>query len=166
MDLNKTDDQKEFNRNPAELDIGQLLPLRPTMGDSVPVLLWRLIRISGLHKVFEEETPTMSYFIGKHIGEMLKVDNLENLKDKLADLKIGKINFIVNSDDNVEFEIAECITCSGITPPLGRPICQLEAGIIAGALENIYLGKKVVSEETKCIGGLGDKTCVIECKIV
>ncbi|MEK7494213.1 MAG: V4R domain-containing protein, partial [Patescibacteria group bacterium] len=62
--------------------------------------------------------------------------------------------------------ISECLTCDGISPPIGRAICQLEAGIVAGALETIYPGRKALGEETKCIGGLGDDVCLIECRII
>jgi len=33
-------------------------------------------------------------------------------------------------------------------------------------LENLYPGKKIIGDEIKCIGGLGDEVCLIECKII
>ncbi|MEK7549007.1 MAG: V4R domain-containing protein [Patescibacteria group bacterium] len=160
------EDLKKFIRDPGELSVNDLLPERPETGDEVPVILWRLIRIIGFHQLLKEDVSETSYFIGKNIGQMLGIKNTDELLKKLIELKIGKINFVINSPEAVHVNISECVTCSGIKPPLGKPICQLEAGIIAGALETIYPGKKSVGKETKCIGGLGDEFCRIECDII
>lgn len=157
---------QEFTRDPADLTIENLAPNRPTIGNDIPVVLWRLIRVVGLHKILEEETAVTIYFVGKHIGRMLKVKNIEELIAKLTELKIGKMDTPVNSEEHIHISFSECLTCSGINPPLGKPICQLEAGMVIGALENIYPDKKIIGEETKCMGGLGDDVCLIECKIV
>lgn len=157
---------KEFTRDPAHLDISNLLPRRPTTGPDVPVVLWRLLRVVSLHKILGDETPTIAYFLGKNIGNMLAVKTPEDIHRQLTALKIGKLNFSVSSPNIAHLAIAECMTCDGITPPLGRPICQLEAGIVAGALENLYPDKKIIGDEIKCIGGLGDEVCLIECKII
>ncbi len=161
------EDKKNFDfiRNPADLKISDLLPDRPTVGNDIPVILWRLIRLVGLYNILGEEAQEVSYFTGKNIGQMLEIKNIDEIYKLLTDLKIGKIDFF-SAPNLVHVSIQECFTCSGITPPLGRPICHLESGIIAGALENIYKEKKIFSEETKCIGGLGDKVCLIECKII
>jgi len=45
-------------------------------------------------------------------------------------------------------------------PQVGRPVCHLERGVIAGALE-AKLGRSVRTEETKC-WGLGDGVCEFE----
>lgn len=157
---------KEFTRNPADLDISGLLPRRPTTGPDIPVVLWRLLRLVSLYKVLGEETPTVSYFLGKNIGNMLSIKTPDDIQRQLTALKIGKINFSATSPNIVHLAIAECMTCDGITPPLGKAVCQLEAGIVAGALENLYPDKKIIGEEVKCIGGLGDEVCLIECTII
>ncbi len=156
---------ENFIRNPNDLKIADLLSDRPTVGNNVPVVLWRLIRLVGLYNILGEEAQTVSYFTGKNIGKMFETKNLDELCQQLTDLKIGKLDFSVNAD-LIQISIRECLTCAGITPPLGKPICHLEAGLVAGALENIYAGKKISSNETKCIGGLGDEFCLIECKII
>lgn len=157
---------EEFFKNPKELNMENLASYRPTIGDEISVTLWRLIRIGGLYKIFEEETETISYFIGKRIGQMLKVENIDDIKKKLINFKLGVIDFPVLSDSLVQITIAECATCSGVKPPLGKPICQLEVGIFVGALETIYPEKKITASEIKCIGGLGDEACLIECQII
>lgn len=157
---------QEFIRNPADLDISQILPYRPTVGNDIPVVLWRLIRVIGLQQILGTETAHTTYFAGKQIGKMLKVKTVDELGKELSNLKIGKLSFPVNTSEMVHMAIDECITCAGITPPLGKAICQMEVGIVAGALEIIYPGKKAVGEETQCIGGLGDRVCLAECTII
>lgn len=155
-----------FKYNPAELDIKKLMAKRPTVGNDVPVFLWKLIRVVGFHQILEEETPIISYYTGKKIGEMLKIKTIDQLKKELTDLKIGKINFPLNTSDQLHMEVGECMTCHGIHPPLGQAICQLETGIVAGVLETIYPDKRVVGREKKCIGGLGDDVCLMEYTII
>lgn len=157
---------EEFTRNPADLKIGDLLPNRPIVGNEISVVLWRLVRVVGLYSILEEEAENVSYFTGKKIGKILGAKNIDELHRQLTDLKIGKLDFSVSGSDLVHMAIEECLTCAGITPPLGKPICQLEVGIVAGALENIYEGRKVSAYETKCIGGRGEDVCLVECRII
>ena len=160
------EDSKDFIREPGNLNIEDLKSDRPTVGDEMPVLLWRLVRIAGMHQILGEETPTAIYFIGKRIGKLLEVHSIEELQKTLTELKVGKLKILSDTPNFFQIAIGECVTCSGIHPPLGKAICQLETGIVAGALEHIYQDKKVIGEETKCIGGLGDEVCQIECQII
>lgn len=160
------EDSKDFIREPGNLNIEDLKPNRPTVGDEMPVLLWRLVRIAGMHQVLGDETPTAVYFIGKIIGKLLEVHSIEELQKKLAELKVGKLKILSDTPELFQIAISECVTCAGIHPPLGNPICQLETGIVAGALEHIHQDKKVIGKETKCIGGLEDEVCQIECQII
>lgn len=157
---------KEFQVKPEDLKIENLQPDRPTVGNDISVILWRLVRLVGLHQILEEETPTMVYFAGKQIGKMLGAKNIQEIKDKLTELKIGKIDFPLIHDGAIHVSIGECATCSGIKPSLNQPICQLEAGIVVGALEAVYPDKKITGAETKCIGGLGDEVCLVECQLL
>ena len=157
---------QEFQFDPKNLKLENIQSDRPTIGDDVSVVLWRLVRVFGLHSILEEETPTVIYFAGKQIGKMLGAKNMEEIKEKLVQLKIGTIDFPVANEEAVHVSIGECVTCAGIKPVLGQPICQLEAGIVVGALEVIYPDKKIIGEETECIGGLGDKVCMVECRLL
>lgn len=158
--------EKITPRNPADLTLANLMPHRPTMGTDVPVILWRLLRLVSLHDILGDETASLAYLMGKRLGTTLKVTSIEELHERLTQLKIGKLDFSVNTPDVVHLAVAECLTCDGISPPIGRAICQLETGIVAGALEAIYPGRKATGEETKCIGGLGDEVCLFECHII
>lgn len=155
-----------FIRNPKDLKIPDLLPDRPTLGNEVSIVLWRLIRLVGFYDILGDETDSVAYFTGKKIGKLLEVKSMDELRAKLADFKIGKLDFETDGDNLVRVSIGECFTCAGIKPPLGRPVCHLEAGVMAGALESIYEGKSVFAKETKCMGGLGDDACVVECQII
>jgi len=157
---------RDFVRNPKDLSIADLLPNRPTVGNDTSVVLWRLVRLVGMYDILGEETETISYFTGKKIGRMLEAKDAGELCRKLTDMKIGTLTVSTDVPGLVQVSIKECLTCSGITPPLGRPICQLEVGIVAGALERMYADKKVSGIETKCIGGLGDDVCLVECRIL
>jgi len=159
------DTSRPLVRSPSELTLSQLAPHRPTVGDEVGVVLWRAIRLVGLYSILGDEAETITYLTGKHIGMMLDVKSVEELGAELTRLKLGKLTFPVNSPEEVHMDIAECVTCDGISPPIGRPVCQLEVGIVAGALERMHPGKKVTGFESLCIGGLGDAVCRVECKI-
>ena len=159
-------EEKDFIREPANMNIEDLKPERPTIGNEIPVLLWRLVRIVGMHSVLGDETPTAVYFIGKNIGKLLEIHSTEELQKILTELKIGKLKVLSDTPELFQIAVGECITCAGIHPPLGKAICQLEVGIVAGALEHIHQDKKVIGKETKCMGGLGDEVCLIECQII
>ena len=158
--------EKITPRSPADLTLANLMPRRPTMGPDVPVVLWRLMRLVSLNDILRDDAPMVAYLMGKRLGAMLGAKTIEELHEQLTRLKIGKLDFSVNTQDAVHLAIGECVTCDGITPPIGKAICQLEVGIVAGALETIYPGRKAVGEETKCIGGLGDDVCLVECRII
>src|SRR3989344_7529697 len=119
---------KETFIDPVSLNMGQLVPRRPVVGDNIPVILWRLIRLVGMHNILKEETATITYLLGKQIGQMFEVKNIEDLKSELIGLKIGLIDVRLSTETSVHIAIGECLTCAGITPSLGRPICQLEVG--------------------------------------
>ncbi|HEX8994349.1 MAG TPA: DUF2507 domain-containing protein [Candidatus Paceibacterota bacterium] len=156
----------DFTRNPADLTVDDLHPFRPTVGNQTPVVLWRLMRLIGLHEILEGETATVTFYVGKHVGKKLPINSIDDLQKVFTELKLGVITMPVQTDSQIHVGIGECVTCAGITPPLGMPICQFEAGIVVGALERIFPDKKVTGEETKCIGGLGDPLCLVECSII
>src|SRR3989344_5177894 len=87
---------QEFQFDPRSLKLENIQPDRPTVGGDVSVVLWRLVRVIGLHSILEEETPTVIYFTGKQIGKMLGAKNIQEIKEKLIQLKIGTIDFPVN----------------------------------------------------------------------
>ena len=148
-----------------EISISDTLKIkRPVLGDNLPIAFWRLLRLIAIPKVFNKDTSKINRKIGIELGRVLAVKNPEDILDAIINAQIGVPNPLEKKDGNYAIEFTECVTCSGITPPVGEAICDLEVGIIEGAFEKI--GMHVAdAQETKCIGGLGDKVCRIEVKI-
>ena len=98
-----------------------------------------------------------AYLAGKRLGKSLGIKKLEDFLQLCADLKIGVIEVPLATEFNIHIDVYECITCSGLEA-VGRPLCQFEGGLIAGAVE-VITGKRVDANEITCIGGLGDESC-------
>ena len=91
---------------------------------------------------------------------MRQVDALGNAVEQLPALwsaaGLGTIRVAQCRDDAATIEETMCATCQGM-PKVGRSVCNLERGVITGALE-ARLGRTVRTQETKC-WGLGDSVC-------
>ncbi|MFB3881456.1 MAG: NAD-binding protein [Armatimonadota bacterium] len=110
----------------------------------------------------------MLYALGRQFGRDAVAPNLEGdqLSRALEQLPslwtaagLGRIRLTDCNPSAAHIEEGECATCQGL-PEVGRPVCHLERGVIAGALE-ARLGRTVRTRETKC-WGLGDATCEFE----
>lgn len=110
---------------------------RTTLGNDVPIQVFRMIRLIGLHKMLGESAGHTIYIAGKDLGGALEVDTVEEFLDLVRRLKIGIPKVTEAGADRVVVFVEECITCSGL-PDVGEMVCHLEAGIIAGALEKIF----------------------------
>lgn len=132
---------------------------RKTLGDEVPVLLFRLLRLIAMHRLLGESAGHTLYMMGKDLGKGLPADSVEGLLDLLKALKVGIGSVTESSDERVVIFVDECITCSGL-PDIGEIFCHLEGGIIAGALENI-LGRPARAVQTKS-NSAGFRGCQFE----
>ncbi|MFK5985266.1 MAG: DUF2507 domain-containing protein [Pseudomonadota bacterium] len=130
---------------------------RPELGDLSGVGLYRLLRLVALEDILGKGAAAISYYAGKKMGNELGLKSLEEFLGLCEQLKIGIIKIPEKTETHIHVDIYECVTCAGMEP-VGRPLCQFEGGLIAGALETIT-GKKVQAKEVTCIGGLGDETC-------
>lgn len=134
---------------------------RPVLGDKIPLSLWRLLRLVAMPKAFGEKTAEMDYKLGYEMGKLLAVKKPEDVVDAINNAQIGICNPLEVKDNFVALEFTECFTCSGISPAVGKPICDFEVALAVGAVEK--LGMKVLeAKETKCMGGLGDDVCRVE----
>ncbi len=70
-----------------------------------------------------------------------------------SDMGFGKLVVEGAQNKRYVYRLEHCSTCWEM-PPVGKPVCFFEAGLIAGILE-AKLGKRVTVTETLC-GGLGD----------
>jgi predicted hydrocarbon binding protein len=110
----------------------------------------------------------MLYALGRQFGREAVAPNLkgDGLCDSMELLPalwtsagLGTIRVADCAESGARIEEDECSTCQGL-PQVGRPVCHLERGVIAGALE-AKLGRAVRTRETKC-WGLGDRVCTFE----
>lgn len=121
--------------------------VRPELGDEVPILLFRILRIIGMRSILGETSGATLYMMGKQVGNMLPAGTMEEFAETIRQLKVGIPEAIIVDEDHITVKLFECITCAGFVYT-GEMFCDMESGIIAGLLENIH-GKKAKSTQTK-----------------
>jgi predicted hydrocarbon binding protein len=130
---------------------------RPTLGNDAGVALFRLLRLVALEDIIGRGAAGTAYVAGKKLGLALGITKLENFLELCATLKIGVIKVPVLTASKIHVDVYECVTCSGLSR-VGRTLCHLEGGMIAGVVESVTK-KKARALEVTCIGGLGDAAC-------
>ena len=136
---------------------------RSTLGTTVPLELFRTIRLIGLNQGLPMGGKATTLTIGRKIGESLPVTSVEELLHIFEELKIG-IPRIVHSDERkINIAVEDCF-CKGL-PSLEdeKMVCDLEGAILEGALCKI-LGRKVSVKEIKC-NVTGHEHCEYEVKL-
>ncbi|WP_342547687.1 V4R domain-containing protein [Paenibacillus sp. FSL P2-0089] len=136
---------------------------RTTLGNMVPLELFRTIRLIGMNQGLPLGGKGTTVTIGRKIGESLPVQSVEELLQIFEELKIG-IPRIVHSDERkINIAVDDCF-CKGL-PSLEdeRMVCDLEGAVIEGALCRI-LGRKVSVKEIKC-NVTGHQHCEYEVKL-
>ena len=121
--------------------------VRPRLGDEVPLVLFRILRIIGIRQILGESSGATLYMMGKHVGNMIGAKDLDDFRSHIQELKVGIPEVEVVDEDHLTVKLYECITCAGFTYT-GEMFCDMESGIIAGLLETIY-NKKAKSTQTK-----------------
>ena len=133
---------------------------RPTLGGNANVALYRLLRLVALEDIIGRGAAGTAYVAGKKLGISLGLKKLDDLLAVCDSLSMGIIKVPVLTESRIYVDVYECVTCSGMRP-VGRTLCQFEAGIVAGAVQTIT-GKSTRAKELTCIGGLGHDSCGIE----
>lgn len=147
-----------FETSRAKIDVGNALQIgRPTLGNDAGVALFRLLRLVALEDIIGRGAAGTAYVAGKKLGHGLGITKLEDFLDVCAALKIGIVKVPVLTNSRIHVDVYECVTCSGMTR-VGRPLCHLEGGLIAGVIESVRKAKARAIEVT-CIGGLGHDAC-------
>jgi hypothetical protein len=129
-------------------------------------LLFRVLRLA-LQELGPDMDTTL-YALGRQFGGEAVAPNLSG--DQLCDVLealmpiwsaagLGYFQVVACSDRAARVAESECATCEGL-PVVGKSVCHLERGVLAGALE-ARLGRTVHAQETKC-WGLGDGACEFE----
>src|SRR5690349_5007674 len=142
----------------SRVDVANALSiLRPTLGDSAGLVLYRLLRLVALEDIIGRGAAGTAYVAGKKLGNALGLQSLDAFLELCSALKVGVIEVPVLTESRIHVDVYECVTCSGLTP-VGRPLCHFEGGLVAGAVEAI-LKKRTRAVEVTCIGGLGHDAC-------
>ena len=121
--------------------------VRPRLGDEVPLVLFRILRIIGIRQILGESSGATLYMMGKHVGNMIGAKDLDDFRSHIQELKVGIPEVEVVDEDHLTVKLYECITCAGFAYT-GEMFCDMESGIIAGLLETIY-NKRAKSTQTK-----------------
>lgn len=157
--------------------IGSPAKGRPTLGERVPVQMFRALRLVGVMEGLDAamgDASAVVYTSGKGLGEAIGEQILAKSGKDLHRFVEGTINTIrelgvgilsvTKADLDGKFivlQVNECITCSGM-PDIGKPVCHFEAGVVSGIL-GTFLEKSVTVVETQC-WGQGDSYCEFEAR--
>lgn len=151
---------------------------RPTLGNTVPVTLFRALRVDGMMAGLDAaigDASTLVYnsgrLVGGPVGEAIAAQAEGDLNKFLGgvvqtskDLGIGVISLVPDSlnAEGMTLRVDECVTCAG-GPVVGKKICHFEGGFIASVVEG-FTGKTAVATETHCNAN-GDDACIFDVRI-
>ena len=153
-----------------KLDLHEILlmdvdSVRPTFKGNMNPLFFRLLHLYTLEEYVGETTAikiltSTGEEVGKVFAGIYATDTLddffEELKKFLEKEKVAKISVESITDNKIVIKSEESMTSAGI-PTINKPVCHFERGLITGALKE-FLGKNIISRETKC-WGMGDLYC-------
>ena len=146
------------------IDVANALRIdRPSLGNDDGLALFRLLRLVALEDIIGRGAAGTAYVAGKKLGLALGITKLEDFLALCAQLKIGVIKVPKMTASRLQVDVYECVTCSGMTR-VGRTLCHLEGGMIAGVVESVTK-KKARALEVTCIGGLGHDACGFDVSI-
>jgi len=135
---------------------------RKQLGNTVPLELFRTIRLIGLHQGLPMGGKGTTVTLGRKIGENLPVQSLEELLGLFEELKIG-LPRITHSDSQIIRVVVEDCFCKGLPVMDEKMVCDLEGAIMEGALTRI-MNRRVAVKETKC-NVHGDEHCEYEIRL-
>lgn len=134
--------------------------LRPRLGDRAGVALYRLLRLVALEDIIGRGAGATAYVAGKKLGQSLGITKLDDFLALCNAISLGIVQVPVVTTTRMYVDVYECVTCAGMKP-VGRMLCQFEAGLVAGVVQ-VVLGKPTKAREMTCIGGLGHDSCGVE----
>lgn len=170
--LNESHNEFSWNK------LGDIAAGRGTLGDDMPVLVYRLLQYSINDVLFREYGKEKAdelfrkagYLAGKEFAENMLPLDLEfdmfvtELQKQLKDLRIGLLRIEeIDKDNAVVLTIAEDLDCSGL-PVSDELICVYDEGFFAGIFE-VYTGNTYEVRELDC-WATGDRVCRYSCKVV
>lgn len=132
---------------------------RGKLGNTVPLELFRTIRLIGLYQGLPANGKGTTLTIGRKIGEQLGMNTVEELFQLFEQLKIGIPSITREDAKGMTVSVRDCF-CEGLPVMEGKMVCDLEGAIMEGALTRI-LDKRVSVREVKC-NVHGDEYCEYE----
>jgi len=148
----------------SSVDVSNALRIvRPSLGDDAGVALYRLLRLVALEDIIGRGAAGTAYVAGRKLGNSLGIKKLEDFLELCATLKIGVIDVPIMTENRLQVDVFECVTCSGMES-VGRHLCHFEGGLIAGVVEGVT-GKRTRAKEISCIGGLGHDSCSFDLRL-
>ncbi|GAA0136675.1 hypothetical protein YSY43_35160 [Paenibacillus sp. YSY-4.3] len=132
---------------------------RATMGDAVPIELYRAIRLIGMYQGLPMKGKGTTLTVGRKIGESLPVQSMQELLDLFRELKVGDPQIVLEEDNKLHIAVNDCF-CVGLPEIEGNLVCDLEGAIMEGALSKM-MDKRVSVREIKCNVN-GDDCCEYE----
>ncbi|WP_106497860.1 V4R domain-containing protein [Lentibacillus sp. Marseille-P4043] len=121
---------------------------RSTLGEDVPLELFRAIRLIGINQGLPMEGKTTTLTIGRKIGDSLPVETIEELFATYEGLKIGIPTLLEKTEDHLLIKVEDCF-CKGLPVTEGKMVCDLEGAILEGGLAKI-LQRNLSVYEIKC----------------
>jgi uncharacterized protein len=154
---------------------------RKTLGETVPVQLFRALRLVGVMEGMKEiagrGANAIIYRGGRNLGlnigksistqisEPLELNNyLSSVVSTCKSLGIGLVSVAGGSFESgqVYIRVDECVSCAGM-PNIGEPVCHFEGGMVAGIIEN-FTHTQIRCKEIKC-WAKGDSECLFEIQL-
>lgn len=135
---------------------------RKTLGHTVPIELYRAIRLIGMYQGLPIKGKGTTLTVGRKIGESLPVQSVQELLDLFRELKVGDPQIVLEEDHKLHIAVHDCF-CVGLPEIEGNLVCDLEGAIMEGALSKI-MNKRVFVREIKCNVN-GDDCCEYEVRL-
>ena len=152
--------------------IGDIKEGRNTLGEDMPVLVYRLLQYSINHVLVTEYGQDFSDKVFRQAGEKVGAEFAKNtldlslgmdsfiseLQKTLKETKIGILRIEAFNHDTGEFTltVGEDLDCSGL-PITNEVVCIYDEGFIAGIFY-AYTGKQYHVKEVDCWAS-GDRVC-------
>jgi uncharacterized protein len=136
---------------------------RKTLGNSVPLELFRSVRLIGMYQGLPMRGKSTTITVGRKIGQSLPVQSIEETLEIFEELKIGIPSITDSKENEMYIKVKDCF-CKGIPIHQGNMTCDLEGAILEGAISRFYDGKVLV-HEVKCNVN-GDEHCEYRIKLM
>ena len=117
-------------------------------GERVPVEFLKMMVYAYMKKIKEVGSDSDLYEMGYKFGIYISPCNIDDIEEFTEISKLGKMEVLEKTDKFIKIKISHCALCESLD--FDEPICDFEAGLLAGFLESIK-GKKVVVKETACM---------------